>query len=121
VVVLGCGVVSASVERGRKVGSVRDMLVSDEVTEVSDSFRLDRGGGGFMPEPDEVDADVEDDESVGSGGGGNSFRIEEVRSGPRLDADDGDLLGAGGAGGNVLLIEEPLSSDFFSSGMTLLF
>ena len=66
-------------------------VLSMEMTDVSESFRLGLGKGGF-------------EGSVG--GGGWSLRIEEVRSGfGRVDVDvEGDRLGAGGAGGSVLFV-----------------
>jgi hypothetical protein len=81
-----------------------------DVTEVSESFRRGRGGGGFEP--------VELLGSVGTGGRGKSFLNEDVRSRCLVDAEEGDRLGAGGAGGKLLLIVL-LSSDFLSSGIIL--
>ena len=71
---------------------------------MSDSFRLGRGGGGLLScsDPNE-----------------GSLRIEDVRSGRsercKVDAEDGDRRGAGGAGGNVRFVPNsfrPLSSAF---------
>lgn len=105
--------------------------MSKEVTEVSESFRLGRGGGGFtfeeLDDEDVVPAVEDSDGSTvdgrgGGGGGGKSLRIEDARSRRCVDADEGDLRGAGGAGGKLLLtVEDVLSSAIFFSSELLLF
>lgn len=102
--------------------------MSKEVTEVSESFRLGRGGGGFVfEELDDEDVVPAVEDSGGStvdgrGGGGKSLRIEDARSRRWVDADEGDLRGAGGAGGKLLLtVEDILSSAVFFSSELLLF
>ncbi len=79
-------------------------MTSKEVTDVSESFRLGRGGGGLLT-----------CSAVNEG----SRRIEDVRSGRsercEVDAEDGERRGAGGAGGKVRLVLIsflPLSSAF---------
>jgi hypothetical protein len=78
-------------------------VISKEVTDVSESFRLGLGGGGLL-----ACSDVDE----------GSRRMEEVRSGRsercEVDAEDGDRRGAGGAGGKVRLVLSflPLSSVF---------
>ena len=95
--------------------------MSKEVTEVSESFRLGRGGGGLIPVPGGGGAGLMDGKSVGTGrGGGGSFLNEALRSMVLFDAVEGDLLGAGGAGGKLLLIDD-FSSDFLSSELMILF
>jgi hypothetical protein len=69
--------------------------ISTDVTEVSESFRLGRGIGGFM-----VDGS--------DGWGGNSRRNEIDRSGLiwwwEVEADERVLLGAGGTGGKFRFV-----------------
>lgn len=84
-------------------------VASEDVTEVSESFRLDRGGGGFID-----DNKASEDWTWG----GNSRRTEPDRSsreGREVDAEDRVLRGAGGVGGKFRFTAGTFSSGFSRS------